>query len=129
MDDRRKLIAERRRKHLVAIIDRHFAGNAAALARAVDRSPAWIWQVVHEYRRMGERMARHIERCLELESGALDGEQQVRVNPQVVEASAEDSLSTIERLHHQGWLTPRDLAVLGQVAERLADKAREADPE
>lgn len=56
------------------IIRERFSGNQAEFARAVKRSPNQIWQYLNGHRSMGEKVARHIETCLRLPAGYLDGD-------------------------------------------------------
>lgn len=121
-------ITDQRLRNLVAIIDTRFHGNAAALARVIDRRASWVSQAKNRHRRIGERMARHIERSLGLREGSLDKDANAddEVDCQIVEKM--DPLASVRQLHEQGWLNTQDLAVINTMAQRLADKAREGGP-
>lgn len=56
------------------IIDRRFAGNQAAFAKAIKRAPSVVWQYLSGHRDMGEKFAQHIERCARLPKGWMDSD-------------------------------------------------------
>lgn len=64
--------AATRRDNLKRLLEDRFDGRIADLARAVDRDDAYIWQLLKGTRNIGERVARHIERALQLAPGSLD---------------------------------------------------------
>lgn len=66
-------INRKRRAAVRHLIDERFEGRVADFARAIGRSPAQVWQFMNE-RNIGERLARRIERKLELPAGSLDSE-------------------------------------------------------
>lgn len=75
MDDAEKeLLRELRRKNLNALVGGRFAGNQAAMAKAVDRPAALLNNILNPNTRkpLGEDLARHIERQLELPKHYLD---------------------------------------------------------
>jgi hypothetical protein len=67
-----KKLADVRRARLRGVIDEKFWGRAAALARAVDRSPQAINDMLAGRKAFGEKLARHFEDKLSLPVGYLD---------------------------------------------------------
>jgi hypothetical protein len=61
-----------RKDRLQQLIDSRAEGNQAAFAGMVHRTPPVIWQYLSGHREMGEKFARHIERCLRLPTGWMD---------------------------------------------------------
>lgn len=61
-----------RLKNLKALIDERFEGNATACARAIGRTHTFLWQLLNEYRGIGEGTARLIEEKLGLATGSMD---------------------------------------------------------
>jgi SOS-response transcriptional repressor LexA len=80
----RYIVRMDRISRLKLLINERFAGNQAEFARAIDRSPALIWQYLKGRRKLGEEMARHIEHKLRLDFGWIDG-----MEPRVHEEPAE----------------------------------------
>jgi hypothetical protein len=66
--------AEKRRVAVQGLIDGRFGGRVIDFARAIERSPAQVWQFMNQ-RNIGERLARQIEAKLDLRRGELDGEE------------------------------------------------------
>jgi len=93
---------ETRLKNLNAIIRIQFNGNRAEFARAIGRSPGLAHQWVHEYRTIGEKSARLIERCLALPTGALDApDADKSINPKTnLEALTAKVQSNLKELEH-----------------------------
>jgi phage repressor protein C with HTH and peptisase S24 domain len=54
------------------LIEARFDGVDADFARAIEKSPAQVWQFLNGERNIGERLARQIEARLQLPTGALD---------------------------------------------------------
>ena len=67
-----KAIHAVRLKNLQDIIEAKFEGNAAACAKAIDRSHTFLWQLTNARRGIGEDTARHIEESLGLPLMSLD---------------------------------------------------------
>lgn len=65
-------IHKTRLKNLNDLIKARFKGNASEAARAIERSHTFMWQLLNEYRSIGEETARHIEEKLKLGENALD---------------------------------------------------------
>ena len=63
---------EKRRAAVRQIIKERFEGRVVDFARAIERSPAQVWQFMNA-RSVGEKLARDIEEKLGLPQGALDG--------------------------------------------------------
>lgn len=61
-----------RRASIKRLIRDRFGGSQAQFGRAIERDDAYVWQLVHGKRGVGERIARHIERKLGLPRGELD---------------------------------------------------------
>ena len=61
-----------RLRNLNDLIAKRFGGNASEAARAIERSHTFMWQLLNEYRSIGEETARHIEEKLKLGENALD---------------------------------------------------------
>jgi len=64
--------AEERLANLKHLLEHRFKGRIANLGRAIDRSDAYLWQLLNGKRNLGERIARYIEGKLGLPVGALD---------------------------------------------------------
>ena len=62
-----------RREKLQLLIDEKFKGNAAAFARAIERSPAQVHHWLKGIRSIGDAGARHIELTLDLPQGWFNG--------------------------------------------------------
>lgn len=58
--------------NLKALIDERFEGNATACARAIGRTHTFLWQLLNQYRGIGEGTARLIEDKLGLAAGSMD---------------------------------------------------------
>src|SRR5262245_18110163 len=54
------------------ILKERFGNNMAAFARALEKPDTYVWQLANNYRDMGEKTARGIERKLGLPAGELD---------------------------------------------------------
>lgn len=82
-------ISDIRRARLAKIIDEQFGGVAAHLAAAIDRQPSYVSRMKYPPEKkgakaMGEEMARHIEKCLDMPAYWLDGSS----SPQAAEGEA-----------------------------------------
>lgn len=78
------MTADTRRANLRTLLEERFAGKIAAMARAIQRDDAYLWQLLNPSkngRQVGERTARHIEKKLSLASGALDIPGMATVDP------------------------------------------------
>lgn len=63
-----------RAQMLRRLIETRFGGNASALARALKRSPAQIYQYLHGHVKIGDAFARHVETTIPgLWPGYMDG--------------------------------------------------------
>lgn len=83
---------EIRRKQLVRLLKERFDNNKAALARAIDRAPATVWRLVtkgEHQKPIGEKLAREIERALNLPLYWLDGVAQIMLPQMPVALRAE----------------------------------------
>lgn len=58
--------------NLKTLIAERFKGNSSELARAIKRSHTFMWQLLNEYRAIGEDSARMIEQKLGLAPNSLD---------------------------------------------------------
>lgn len=65
-------IQDVRRRNLGAIIEYRFEGNVSALARAVDKVPSQILDVLSSRKAFGERLARKLEGLLQIPQMTLD---------------------------------------------------------
>ncbi|WP_321346424.1 helix-turn-helix transcriptional regulator [Halopseudomonas oceani] len=66
-----------RRANLAALIETKFGGVQSALAQAIERSPSYVNRCLlpedhHNYKPIGEKFARHVEKMLGMLPGALD---------------------------------------------------------
>lgn len=64
------------------LIDERFGGSQAEFARAVNRSPAVVWQYLSGRRKIGEKFARHVESSLRLPTHWMDQAEQQPALPQ-----------------------------------------------
>jgi hypothetical protein len=69
---KRTPVQSARRINFKRLIAQRFAGNLTRMAKALDRTDTYVWQLVHDYRSISENTARHIETQLKLSPGALD---------------------------------------------------------
>ena len=114
--------AETRRINLKTLLADRFGGKIADMARAIDRDDAYVWQLLNTTkngRKVGERIARHIERKLGLKPGQLDSEGMV-----VEESLTSDELEVL-RLYRRAspsWrIALRYLAALrGDVQDEIS---------
>lgn len=65
-------IYEIRRENLARLIESRFDGRQRGLADAIDRQPDYISRVLKGAKNIGEAFARHVEKSLGLQTGALD---------------------------------------------------------
>jgi hypothetical protein len=72
-------LAELRRFNLEILLGSRFQGSKADLARAINKSEAYVWQLLNERKTakgmrvvFGEKVAREIEAALQLAHGELD---------------------------------------------------------
>ncbi len=79
----------------------------------VQRTPPVIWQYLSGHREMGEKLARHIERCLRLPAGWMD------------QAHEDPSAALDAPLLAAPSLTPRQQALLGYF-DGLTEEQQEA---
>ena len=84
--------ASTRHANLSRILEERFEGRISALARAVDRDDAYLWQLLRGNRNVGERVARHLESKLGLGKGALDQPSMIGA-----ETLAEDERELLDR--------------------------------
>ena len=76
----------------------------------VHRTPPVIWQYLSGHREMGEKFARHIEKCLRLPAGWMDQPHDALPDrPAPTQQPAEDSPVGVAA----SALTPRQQALLG----------------
>src|SRR5262245_58207353 len=68
----KKVIHITRLANLNSIIKSRFEGNATECAKVLERSHAYLWQLLNEYRGIGEDFARYIEKKLKLPEMSLD---------------------------------------------------------
>jgi len=70
-------IAVIRRERVVAIVEAKFDGSKAAFAKAIDRTDNYVSRMLNpngaQHKKIGEDLARDIERKLQLPLGYLDG--------------------------------------------------------
>ena len=57
----RSVAAITRRDNLKRLLEQRFGGRIADLGRAIERDDAYVWQLLHGKRNIGERVARDIE--------------------------------------------------------------------
>ena len=65
---------EKRLAAVKMLIAENFNGNQTEFARAINKSPAQVNQWINGYRQIGDAIAVHIEKALNLPIGELDGE-------------------------------------------------------
>ena len=65
---------EKRLAAVKTLIAENFNGNQTEFARAINKSPAQVNQWMNGYRQIGDAVAVHIEKTLELPIGMLDGD-------------------------------------------------------
>ena len=65
---------EKRLAAVKTLIAENFNGNQTEFARAINKSPAQVNQWINGYRQIGDAIAVHIEKALNLPIGELDGE-------------------------------------------------------
>jgi hypothetical protein len=70
-----------RRANLKQLLENRFRGRIADMSRVLERSDAYLWQLLNAKRNMGERIARHVEGKLELPRGALDAGPDIAEQP------------------------------------------------
>lgn len=63
-----------REEKVKELINNHFSNNQAQFAKAISKSPAQVNQWLNGYRSIGDAVALHIEKALDLPIGWLDGE-------------------------------------------------------
>ncbi len=68
-------------QQLRELIKNQFHNNQAEFARAIDRSPSQVHQLLSGRRNLGDAIARHIEMTLELGEGWIDGLAPVKNQP------------------------------------------------
>ena len=129
-----------RRARLRRLVNERFGGNQAELARAIGRSPSLVWQYLSGHREIGEKFARHVERCLGLPRFWLDREQErdereerahaalagnadiEREIQELLPAATPRSRGALRRIAQaasEGRLTEEDLELLEKIAERF----------
>lgn len=129
-----------RRARLRRLVNERFGGNQAELARALGRSPSLVWQYLSGHREIGEKFARHVERCLGLPRFWLDREQEreekahatlagnVDIEREIEELlpaatpQSQGALRRIAQAASEGQLTDEDLELLEKIAERFKRK-------
>lgn len=67
--------------NLKQLLERRFRGRIADMGRALERSDAYLWQLLNGKRNLGERIARYIERKLGLPPSALDAQANAAEQP------------------------------------------------
>jgi len=88
---------EQRLKNFSKIIEINFDSNLTKVAKALDRSHTFVWQIVNRRRTIGEGVARHIEKRVGLHRGGLDNG--------LLETSTEWSM-VVDGVCHTWWMTP-----------------------
>ena len=105
---------EARLKNFNKIIEVNFEGNVAKVAKALDRSHTFVWQIVNKRRTIGEGVARHIEKCVGLATGGLDNG--------LLETNTKWSM-VVDGVCHTWWMVPGSTLVSG-----LKEKTGELRP-
>ena len=129
-----------RRVRLRRLVNERFGGNQAELARAVGRSPSLVWQYLSGHREIGEKFARHVERCLGLPrfwldredergekahaalAGSADIEREIEELLPAATPRSKAALRKIAQAARNGKLSERDLELLEQIAERFSTR-------
>lgn len=122
------------------LVNERFGGNQAELARAVGRSPSLVWQYLSGHREIGEKFARHVERCLGLPrfwldredergekahaalAGSADIEREIEELLPAATPRSKAALRKIAQAARNGKLSERDLELLEQIAERFSTR-------
>ena len=92
---------------LEILINSRFDGNQAEFGRAIEKSPAQVYQWLSGYRSIGDGMAHHIETKLSLGAGWLDGKepaaQHITQAIQLVRDPILDDLAVLEKHEAEKW--------------------------